>query len=1004
MDEQLNFFILTDDGNLPQISRFGHQSPHSLRQSVSEALSATPDNLNPQLPSLDESEFDLPSFDEFQQKFNLDRFRALIELMRFDIEDAASHADRINNDDQHPMLDGELRARIKDLRRLHRDIFATFQELMELTIALEDRRVVLQLFQHHASTFKSASSSYERKIEEARKTKLNFRIDFRENFSGNLESKFTKTLCSGDIVYSPTRLERPNSLYPATFQEPLVPPPPLIIDVNSAFPSEPIESSTKSSISHQVSSPSEAPSQLVLRPAAVLPTEDPLLPSHFLEVSNSLKFGQHLFHESSSSANCSSSTTTSRKRPVVSLAVVSPKSDHKTLLLTCEVNQVSSFEPPEPPPKLSHSTELTSSSEAPSSCVQRPANAIPRAAAFHLHTSLHSAFETSGFDEKIEKSIEVFKQSSRQNEIGEILTHSFVSETFRSLEGNCNTFCEFIQDKMFFENPPIKFTKEALNIGSLDHFDHAFIAARHVSSLLMPTQSPPQISSSALLPKRQGSANASSSDTRFQTPSLDHLAIASSPVARIRMMPSSSVQRPANVRPQAAAFHLHTPLPSAFRASSFDEKIEEFVKVFCCKSLKKNTRLERRVCFEACKKTYHQNDAGEIVTHLPVIETFSVLESNCNSSCEFIQEKQSLKNPLIEFIERASVVEPRSHTFNASSLTTSSFNIPNSVTFTARKFEEGFFQSFRAEKLFTFVDSIPFIIDVSTLAATVIATAAMKPHACTKENLKQKENLAKVVKIREDHGRKLISRLSVSSHSVDFNCVNWINPSFLMELASGWPETIPDNYFREIVKKIQKTFFGTYFILPPKICTSFLFEHKVPLIHIQRTNRNIARLQQHFENSKLSTNIEKLQVAFSSKKHILCADGHLEDFLVSRKFTHTSKVRLDLEALTLNKTSMIDLSIHLRTVLSLKFPASSSSELTTTEAPTSPEKVNHSGFQLFSSSSFKSSSMPESPSQALISSTALQPNRQGSANASTSVARFRTPFSDHFAITSPTAA
>ena len=287
-------------------------------------------HLNPQIPSLDDSEFELLSFEEFEESFNFVRLQKLVELMKFDIDDAASHAARLSIDEAEPMHVSELNVRMKDLRRLHREIISTFQELMKLTKDPDVRQSVSELFRNHASIFMLASSSYDSKIEKARMKKSNFRIDFRENFPANFAPKFSRTLRSGDIVYNPTSLESSAPLSPASQLKPLTPPPLRI--VNRALLSESAESSTKP--------------QLEFLTANVHSAEVPLLLSRFRQKSNSRS-----------------------EQLVQRLTVAPPKHDRKTTLLRCDVEKVSCYGSSESPSKQLHSTKLTSSSELPTSLV-----------------------------------------------------------------------------------------------------------------------------------------------------------------------------------------------------------------------------------------------------------------------------------------------------------------------------------------------------------------------------------------------------------------------------------------------------------------------------------------------------------------------------------------------------------------------------------------------------------------------------------------------------------
>ena len=227
MDDELNFLHLAENEDQLQMLRLGHQSPpHSsyYRHSLLEASTASSSNLNPQLPTLDDFNFEWPSFDEFEESSNFVRVRELIELMKFEIDDTTSHADRLNIDDREPMMHGELRVRLKDLQRIHRDISTTFQELEKLKLNPEDRQTVSELFRHHAIIYASASTGYEQRIERARSKKSNFRIDFRDSFTGNVSPKFSKTLRSGDIALLPTSLEQPAPLFAATPQKPVTAP------------------------------------------------------------------------------------------------------------------------------------------------------------------------------------------------------------------------------------------------------------------------------------------------------------------------------------------------------------------------------------------------------------------------------------------------------------------------------------------------------------------------------------------------------------------------------------------------------------------------------------------------------------------------------------------------------------------------------------------------------------------------------------------------------------
>ena len=981
MDEKLNFSILVQDGNEPKMSRLSHQLPQSLPD-----RSTSSDNLNPQLPSLEDSELEWQTFDEFNEKLIRDRVRELHNLIKFDVDDAACHAARINDDDQDPMLDGELRVRLKDFRRLHRDICATFQELMELKFACEDQRLVSKLFQHHVSTYKSASARYERKIEEARNAKVNFRIDFRNNFSGKLASKFTRTLCSGDIAYFPASLERPAPLSQATPLMPLTPPP-LLNDMNNSLISESIESTIKPSISPQIMSPSAATLQLAPLIVNVLPAEVPSLSPHVCQVGNSLKLGLNLLNESfssklesSSRTNRSMSLTTSAARPVMSSgstrmpAISSPmpiQADAPTQpvfkpVIIAKV-QGSSRMPVNSSSVLTSASALprirqgsanagttvarfrTPSSDhdaiaspaaarihmMPFSSVQRPANKSSQAALFHLHTPLYSPLFSM-----------LMTSEAQDIQTGMYASIRFSFPPLRYFESSTPASSSRVLTTSEVPTPTVS---QLVTFAKVRKISSSSLKFYEVS--LMPiNQSPAPISFSASPHVRQGSANASTSVARFRTPLSNHFAIASPAAARIQMMSTSLLQRPANDSPQASSFHLHTLLFSTFESLDFDEKINEFFQVENFYVMKKTTSLEHRFCSEACKEISHQDKAGEIITHLPVTETICILESNCNAACEFIQDKKSLKIPPITITEDildieqfkllADAFNDFSHAFESIVYAPPLLIAMNFLIFNFCDSQERFSELFRAKESFCYVDEISFLSNALTLVDPATATATMKFCTRIKRKLKKKEKLARFVKFFEDSGKKLILKLSISSRSVQRNCVSWTNLSYLMGLASGWPAMMPKDDFQEIVQKINKTFFGFYhFVLPPEISRGFHLEPNDRLVLTQhRTNNHITRFQQNFNELKMSTNnIEKsqlvrfpvangiclhqhvddillkflsAQVAFFSDKHILCADARPEALPVSRELTTTSKVPADLEALALRKPSRIDFSLQ----------------------------------------------------------------------------------------------
>ena len=405
---------------------------------------------------------------------------------------------------------------------------------------------------------------------------------------------------------------------------------------------------------------------------------------------------------------------------------------------------------------------------------------------------------------------------------------------------------------------------------------------------------------------RQGSANASSSVARLRSPSSDHLAIVSPTVARIQMNPSCHVQ-----------------LSSTFESPDLAGNIEKFI--------------------EDHNETSRHNKDGEFIVHSSVSELFCNLERNCNSACELIQKKKSCENPTLEFIEKGLAIklfDPYARTFNVSARVASSLIAASSHVFSIRNVNKIFSETSRVDELFCNNDIIA-RHDSFSDALTVDDPADMKIYASIKKKLKKKEILARKFKIREGHGKNLILKLPVSCRFVIRDSINWIVHNDLIEPASGWPEKILKCEFWKIVKKVQKIFLETYrFILLPENCINIHHKFKDSSDHDQRlTIRSTVRIQRFFKKSKTSTNnkIEKKQlvrfpvkdeffvrqhvdnmflkflpqqVAFSLDKHVLRVGCRPEALPVSIPLALMSNNSDDLEVLTLQKSSLIELFLQ----------------------------------------------------------------------------------------------
>ena len=487
MDDHWNFSFSSEHENRPQSSRFGHQSllsqPVHVLPPMFEALMSSRNNFNPQIPSLDGDEFELPSMEEFEETSKVGRSQALFDLMSFDIDDAASHAQRLNTHNQEPMLIGEIRLRMKDLQRLHRDISSAFQELMDLKLAPEDRQKICEHFNHHRISFNIALSSYEMKLREARGNKPPFRIDFRDYRSGNVAPKFTKSLCSGDIALLPVSMEQPVPLATVTTSKPVRLTPLLQHNVNNVYCFE--SNRSKPSISPRLSSaiPSVDPSQLVRQSANVLPVEVPFL-------------------SSSASSLPGSSTMPASQVPFLNLM------KHQQNIGQGSANASSSvarFRTPSPDHSAVASPEAARTRMMPTQSLQRPANVSSEATRFHLHT---------------------FTSQRQTNNVSNSAT---------------------------LQNPT------------------------------------------------QGSANASPSVARFRTPSPDHSAVASPEAARTQMIPSQSTQKFSNVSPEATQFKLHKSTSKIGQNSANDVSVElHFSFENVASKLKESSRTVIAASLPAC--------------------------------------------------------------------------------------------------------------------------------------------------------------------------------------------------------------------------------------------------------------------------------------------------------------------------------------------------------------------------------------------------------------------
>ena len=199
-------------GNQSQELRTDRQSLPTMSarkvSTIPEDSSAFMWNFNRQFSSPDKDDFELLSCEDFEESTRIVRMQSLFEIWKFDIEDAASHVHRVNRCADEPMLMSELRARLKDLQRLHTEICSAFQDLMKMKS--KDSLMIRQLFETHFSSYMSGKETFECLIKEMQEIKPHVRIDFQRLRSENMKPKFTRNCSSGDIIASlPGNMERP---------------------------------------------------------------------------------------------------------------------------------------------------------------------------------------------------------------------------------------------------------------------------------------------------------------------------------------------------------------------------------------------------------------------------------------------------------------------------------------------------------------------------------------------------------------------------------------------------------------------------------------------------------------------------------------------------------------------------------------------------------------------------------------------------------------------------
>ena len=499
--------LVTEDESRSQGFRNSHQSllPHPvlIDLSLSEGRSPLLLKVNPQIPSLDDEDFQLPSCEMFEEDMHAGRVQVLVSLLQFDIDDATAHIDRVSSCANEPMQFSELRRRLADMNRLSEEISATFSELMNMRITFEESQMIHQLFEQHTIEYWSAKRRYESLIQESRGMKTHYRIDFRDYHSGKIPQKFTESLCSADIALLPISLE--HSEPRATVTTPKL----VHRGVKNVSISRLTGSQTKLSHQPQLSSPSSTSSIL-------------------MKVSQQSRQG---------SANESSSMTSFRTPSSNPLAIVSP-----------ELAQIQTI-----------STEL----------VQQSANTSPEAARFHSHATQFSPQLTNNGTVDFQLRSDNASLTTGLKEPALIQPASSVLNCFaaslmcqvsnKSISGSTDLSTKS-------SSPPQMPSPSVSPPSTISHS----VNPEFVSTPLQLSSESSMMSGNPLTmfhpPKlqphnEQGSANASSSQTRFRTPSLNHLAIASPKESRIRMVSKQSVQQSAKVSPAAAQIHLYTSTP-----------------------------------------------------------------------------------------------------------------------------------------------------------------------------------------------------------------------------------------------------------------------------------------------------------------------------------------------------------------------------------------------------------------------------------------------------------
>ena len=499
--------LLIDRENWSQDIRIGHQSPQprlvQLDLSISNDPSPLMRKVNPQIASLDDVNFQWPSFEGFDKEMNAGRVQVLLSFLEFDIEDAASHIERVSRHTIEPMFLGELRKRLADLNRLHGEISSNFEEIMRMKLSREESRVVHELFEQHVYSYWPAKRSYERFVGEADGTKKPLRIDFRQFRPENVTLDLIAQPACRKFIASPlrSRVKRPATILPEVLPKDIL-----------------LASLTVNGVNSSISG------------SDAFLTE----PSHPLQA------------ESSSSALTSLVSETGNMRltealfqpcQAVSLSELAIKTKSSSLVLEKGSTNASPSDARLPASSTKHfanaSLEVTRFEMFSSPFVQRSVSENP------LPLILHSPLQD-------QSTFSVFNPDFREIGAATSERESISVPPVRAV----------IQTSNFKPNPsPLLARFRASSSRAVQQFANVNPTWSQFHMHMLPpfrpaNKNPEMISfhlqTSFFSSLRLGSANASSSKARFPTTSGKHCANASSLLARFRMFSSQHVQRPAS--------------------------------------------------------------------------------------------------------------------------------------------------------------------------------------------------------------------------------------------------------------------------------------------------------------------------------------------------------------------------------------------------------------------------------------------------------------------------